>query len=109
MNLEQGDVVIGPDFIGGNRRRPFIVISNNEHPFSQEEYLVVLVTTTEREEAIPLPEEKFLEGKLPKKSFASPWTVTTLKTDLIQERLGKLRKESLEEITSRLNEYISTN
>lgn len=96
--MDRGDVVIGPDFIGGNSRRPFIIISNRDHPFSDEECLVVLVTTTERSEAIPLPEEKFSEGKLPKESFASPWTVTTIKKDAIKEHIGRLNEETTQNI-----------
>ncbi|MFB6216730.1 MAG: type II toxin-antitoxin system PemK/MazF family toxin [Candidatus Aenigmatarchaeota archaeon] len=87
MKVKQGDVILGPDFIGGNKRRPFVVINNEEHPFSEEECLVVLITTTERDEAIPLPAEKFESGKLPKESYASPWTITTLKTNVIEKKL----------------------
>ncbi|MFB6181192.1 MAG: type II toxin-antitoxin system PemK/MazF family toxin [Candidatus Nanohalobium sp.] len=106
MKVKQGDVIIGPDFIGGSSRRPFVVISNEEHPFDDEECLVVLITTTEREEALPLPEEKFEGGKLPKESYASPWTITTLKTNVIQKKVGKLETKALEEITGQATEYI---
>ncbi|MFB6158123.1 MAG: type II toxin-antitoxin system PemK/MazF family toxin [Candidatus Nanohalobium sp.] len=96
---------MGPDFIRGNNRRPFVVISNENHPF-HEECLVVLITTTEREEAIPLPEEKFRKGKLPKESYASPWTVTTLKNTAMQDKLGELKEETLKEIRKDINDYI---
>jgi mRNA-degrading endonuclease toxin of MazEF toxin-antitoxin module len=104
--VKQGDVIIGSDFIGGNNRRPFAVISNENHPFHEEECLVVLITTTEREEAIPLPEEKFRKGKLPRESYASPWTVTTLKNTAIQEKLGELEIETVKEIIKDINDYI---
>jgi mRNA-degrading endonuclease toxin of MazEF toxin-antitoxin module len=106
VKIKQGEVIIGPDFIGGNNRRPFVVISNDEHPFSGEECLVVLVTTTEREEAVPLPEENFDSGKLPKESYASPWTITTLKTNVIEKKVGELNSQTLEEIADKITEYI---
>lgn len=106
MKVEQGDVIHGPDFIGGNNRRPFVVINNEEHPFSDEECLVVLITTTEREEAIPLPEGKFESGKLPKESYASPWTITTLKTNVIQKKVGELNAQTVDSITDQVTEYI---
>ncbi len=106
MKVSQGDVVIGPDFIGGNNRRPFVVISNEDHPFSSEECLVVLITTTEREEAISLPEEKFEEGELPKESYASPWTITTLKTSVVQKKIGKLNSDIMREISDQVTIYI---
>lgn len=106
MKVNQGDVIIGPDFIGGNSRRPFVIISNEDHPFDQEECLVVLITTTERDEAIPLPEEKFREGELPKESYASPWTITTLKNSVIQEKVGKLETNTVEEISENIGRYV---
>jgi mRNA-degrading endonuclease toxin of MazEF toxin-antitoxin module len=106
MKVSRGDVIIGPDFIGGNNRRPFVVISNENHPFSSEECLVVLITTTERQESISLPEEKFKQGELPKESYASPWTVTTLKTSAVQEKIGKLNSDTLREISDQVTTYI---
>ena len=106
MKVSRGDVIIGPDFIGGNNRRPFVVISNENHPFSSEECLVVLITTTEREEAIPLPGEKFEEGESPRESYASPWTITTLKTGAVQEKLGKLNSDTMREISDQVTTYI---
>lgn len=108
MKTNQGDVVIGPDFIGGNSRRPFIVISNENHPFKDQECLVVLVTTTERKEAIPLPDKKFKNGKLPKESYASPWTITMLKNSVIQEKLGEVKPQTVKQIIEEINIYIQT-
>jgi mRNA-degrading endonuclease toxin of MazEF toxin-antitoxin module len=106
MKVSRGDVIVGPDFIGGNNRRPFVVISNECHPFSSEECLVVLITTTERDEALQLSEEKFEEGELPKKSFASPWTITTVKTSAVQEKMGKLNSDIMREISDQVMTYI---
>jgi len=106
MKVSRGDVIVGPDFIGGNNRRPFVVISNEDHPFNSEECLVVLITTTERDEAIQLPEEKFEEGELPKKSYASPWTITTFKTSAVQEKTGKLNSDTMREISDQVMTYI---
>lgn len=105
MDVSQGDVVIGPDFIGGNDKRPFIVVSNESHPFSDEECLVVLVTTTEREIAIELPEESFKSGGLPKESYASPWTLTTLKTDDLNKKIGVLKESVTEKISQQINHF----
>jgi mRNA-degrading endonuclease toxin of MazEF toxin-antitoxin module len=106
MKVSRGDIIVGPDFIGGSNRRPFVVISNENQPFNSEECLVVLITTTERDEAIQLTEEKFKEGKLPKESFASPWTITTLKNSAVQEKLGKLDSEAVREISDQVMTYI---
>lgn len=106
MKVSRGDVIVGPDFIAGSDRRPFVVISNEDHPFSSEECLVVLITTTEREKAISLPGEKFEEGELPKESYASPWTITTLKTTAVQKKIGKLNSDAMREISDQVTTYI---
>ena len=106
MKPSQGDVVIGPDFIGGSHKRPFIVVNNENHPFHKEECLVVLVTTTKREEAIELHDEKFKHGSLPKKSYASPWTITTIKNSVIKSKVGELEEEILGKIEQDIETYI---
>jgi hypothetical protein len=49
----RGDVVWHPaPFRDGGR--PYVVLSDDDHPFYGEEYIVVGVTTTERERAVAL-------------------------------------------------------
>lgn len=75
----RGAVVKGPDLFGSSTFRPWVLVSTRDHPFSGEEGLWVAVTTTSRSQAIPLGDDDFESGGLPKTSFASPWNVTTIK------------------------------
>jgi mRNA-degrading endonuclease toxin of MazEF toxin-antitoxin module len=105
VKFQQGDVVIGPDFIGGKGRRPFLIISNSKHPFDNEEFLVAAITTTEREEAIEL-KNGFNSGGLPKESYISPWVITTLKESNLEQKMGEVKQEILDDTLNQLEQYI---
>ena len=68
MGFLRGSVVKGPDLLAGYEYRPYVRISDESHPFSEEEALYAAVTTTERPIAIPLTEDDCLgwtpQGKL---------------------------------------------
>ena len=86
--------------------RPYVVLSDDDHPFYGEEYVVVGVTTTERERAVALTPETWAEGGAPKPSWASPWYVLTIKHATISDRLGRLTPETTDRIASALGSLI---
>lgn len=95
----RGDVVWHPaPFRDGGR--PYVVLSDDTHPFYGEEYVVVGVTTTERERAVELTPERWAEGGAPTKSWASPWYVLTVKHGTVTERLGGLTSDATNRIAS---------
>lgn len=106
MRYRRGDVVLGPDFIGPGEKRPYVVVSGETHPFSGTESIVVAVTTTERDVAVPLEEDSFTRGGLPKESYASPWVLTTLKHVDIDRKSGVLSPGIVERITREIARYV---
>ena len=95
----RGDVVWHPaPFRDGGRL--YVVLSDDEHPFYGEEYVVVGVTTTERDRAVALTPKTWAAGGAPKPSWASPWYVLTVKHATITDRLGRLTTETIDEIAS---------
>ena len=78
--------------------RPYVVLSDDQHPFYGEEYMVVGVTTSERGQAVELTPPTWGEGGAPKRSWASPWYVLTVKQATITERLGHLTPETIDRI-----------
>lgn len=79
MGYERGDVVKGPDFFGSSLARPWVCVQDDTHPFESEEGIFVAVTTTRRSKAIPLTDDHFVNGGLPRTSYVNSWTVTTIK------------------------------
>ena len=98
---QRGDVVWHPaPFRDGGR--PYVVLSDDQHPFYGEEYVVVGVTTSERERAVELTPATWAEGGAPKRSWASPWCVLTVKHATITERLGRLTPEATDRVAGAL-------
>jgi mRNA-degrading endonuclease toxin of MazEF toxin-antitoxin module len=101
---EQGAVVVASDPFGGGDTRPYLVVSNTTHPFGDEENVAVVITTTEREEAIPLAGE-YVEGELPYESFVSPWSPVTLKHATIDKRVAHVSREVVSKAADALYGY----
>jgi hypothetical protein len=103
----EGEVVKGPDVVGGSRYRPWVCVSGGTHPFDNEEGLWVVVSTTQRQEAIELQASDFTRGGLPKRSFANPWTITTIKYAEMDIVEGVLTDAVADEITKQGAAYLS--
>ena len=105
MTHAQGAIVVGADPFGGSGSRPYLVLSNSEHPFHGEEYIAALVTTTERGAAVPLAGE-YVEGELPYDSFVNPWNVLTLKQDAVAKRVAHVSGAVVATTVAELNRYL---
>ena len=95
MTLATGDVVWHrapfKDATGGQSpSRPWLVVSNENHPFHGREYVVLGMTTTRRDRAIQVGRDDWVEGTLEKPSFVSPWFASTLKHADVSHRVGAI-------------------
>lgn len=105
MSYGQGDVVVATDPFGHAPRRPYLVVSNASRPFQGEDYLVAGITTTEREEAVPLVDE-FEAGGLDRESFVSPWTVLTVRDDHVSKRVAVVSERVVSETARSVAGYV---
>ena len=103
---EQGAVVVASDPFGRGDARPYLVISNDSHPFGDEEEVAVVITTTERDRAIPLA-GAYVEGGLPYESFVSPWSPVALKHEMINTRVAHISSEVVGEAADALYGYVT--
>lgn len=93
MSYQRGDVVWGPDpFKSGENPRPWLIQNNDTHPFGDEEYMTVTLTTTPHDEGISLDDADWVEGGMPRQSYASPWAVASPKHAAIVRRQGRLKE-----------------
>jgi hypothetical protein len=76
--FQRGSVVVASDPYGHTPRRPYLILSDETHPFAGEQYIAVGITTKEYAPSIPL-EGRFVEGALSELSFVSPWAVVSLR------------------------------
>lgn len=106
MTYGQGDVVVAVDPFGAAPRRPYLVISNDIRPFQGEDYLVAGITTTVREEAIPLA-GRYEAGRLDRESYVSPWTVLTVRDHQISKRVAVVAEQILTDVAAALAQYVA--
>jgi hypothetical protein len=104
--FEQGDLVLGSAvFKSEDQIRPYITVGNRNHPFSNNEQIFIVITTTQFENSIKIEQSDFREGSLPKQSYASPWSVLTLKNQNIREKIGVFTDGFVEKVVSGLDNY----
>ena len=106
MEYERGVVVRGPDLFAGNAYRPYICLSDETHPFSDEEALYAAVTTTCRPVAIPLADDDFTSGGLPRDSYVNPWTVVSIRHADIEQEEGRLNEATTDKIAQEVAGYL---
>ncbi|MFC6874553.1 hypothetical protein [Halobellus marinus] len=102
----RGAVVKGPDLLGDHDYRPYVCLSDDSHPFHDEEALYAAVTTTRRAVAIPLGDEDFVSGGLPRESYVNPWTVVVIRHADIEDKEGHLVEETTERIAEEAAGYL---
>lgn len=76
--LRRGGIVVASDPYGHTPRRPYLILSNEAHPFAGEQYIAAGITTKEYPRSTSL-EGRFVEGGLSEQSFVSPWAVVSLR------------------------------
>lgn len=110
MSLDTGDVVWHeapfktPTSGGSQPDRPWLIISNDNHPFHGNEYIVLGMTTNPRSQGIRVQQTDWSKGGTPKTSFISPWFAMTLKHSDINYRIGTVQ-DSL--VTTAINDLSS--
>ncbi|WP_281195068.1 hypothetical protein [Halorubrum sp. F4] len=103
---ERGTVVKGPDLLADHDYRPYVCLSDRTHPFHDEEALYAAATTTRRAVAIPLTDDDFVSGGLPKESYVNPWTVTTIRHADMEHEEGRLVEATTEKIATEAAAYL---
>lgn len=106
MSYPRGAVVKGPDLFADHDFRPYLCLSDETHPFHDEEALYATVTTTRRSAAIPLTEDDFATGGLTRESYVNPWTIATIRHADMHEEEGRLVTETVETIAGDAAGYL---
>lgn len=108
MNLRRGDVAFGADpFKAGETRRPWLVVSNDRHPFQGEQYVALTLTTrTWHDGFIPLDDADWVDGGTPEESSIVPWGLHSPGTDDLDFWQGRLRQDVVDDAVATLFEYV---
>lgn len=106
MTYPRGAVVAASDPFGTGPERPYLVLSDDRHPFEGEEYVAAVVTTTARDRAVELARGDFARGSLPRQSYASPWNPVTLKDHAIGRHVATVATPTVDEVAEELGFYV---
>jgi mRNA-degrading endonuclease toxin of MazEF toxin-antitoxin module len=107
MSYQRGDVVWGPDpFKSGENPRPWLILNNETHPFGDEQYMTVTLTTTPHDGTVPIEESDWVEGGMPRRSYASPWSVASPKHAALIRRQGRLAESFVRSVVDELVTYL---
>ena len=102
---ERGVVVVATDPFGNTPRRPYLLISDDTHPFPGDQYITLGITTKEYAESVPLA-GAFETGTLNRDSFVSPWAVVSLQDSDVDRAVARVTTELIETVTDQTMRYI---
>jgi hypothetical protein len=103
--LQRGSVVVAADPYGNTPRRPYLIVSDESHPFAGEQYIAAGITTKEYPPSISL-EGMFVEGGLTEQSFVSPWVVVSLRESDIERAVAIVDELLTRDVAERLAQFV---
>lgn len=108
MEPSRGDVVRSTDpfKMGQNQQRPWLVVNNESHPFGGEQYVAVAVSTKEYDDSLPLSDEVWEVGGVPRESFASPWAVHSPRSEDFVAWQGRVTDGFVDRVVDSLVTYL---
>lgn len=109
--VDRGEVVWAPDpFKSGGNPRPWLAVSADRLPYSDDESIAVAFTTQSHHPgSFAVPGDAWLRGKPRAESYVLPWSVATLKTDVhVVGVQDVLTDEFTERVTTALVSYVDS-
>ena len=106
MKATQGDVWWGPaPHKSDPAYRPWLVVSDDTHPFANEECIVVGMTTQGHADGIAVSNEAWIRGGSEQEAYVSPWYVTTIKHRDMENQQGEIAESLVTEAVEALHRY----
>lgn len=104
----RGDVVrsVDPFKLGDAAERYWLILSDETHPFADEQYIAVAITTSRHDPELPIPETAWTNGELPRTSYVSPWALHSPRVEDITDRIGGLRSEFCQTVLKAARNYL---
>lgn len=105
----RGDVVrsVDPFKIGEAAERYWLILSDENHPFADEQSIAVAITTSPHDAGLSIPDDAWVEGELPRTSYVSPWALHSPRVEDITDRVGEFTSEFCESVLGASREYLS--
>ncbi|MUV89762.1 hypothetical protein GJ629_07520 [Halapricum sp. CBA1109] len=108
MESERGDVVrsVDPFKLGTDRQRPWLVVNNSTHPFAGEQHVAVAISTKEYDDSLPLRDDIWEVGGVPRESFVSPWAVHSPRSEDLIAWQGRVTEQFVDSVVDSIETYL---
>ena len=108
MQPRRGDVVRSADPFkrGTDRQRPWLILSDESHPFDGEQYIAVAVSTKEYDDSIPISGDCWTVGGVPRDSFVAPWAVHSPRREDFVAWQGSLNDTFVQRVVAGVESYL---
>jgi len=108
MEPERGDVVRSADpfKLGTDRQRPWLVVNNRTHPFAGEQHVAVAISTKEYDDSLPLRDDIWEVGGVPRESFVSPWAVHSPRSEDLIAWQGRVTGQFVDSVVDSIETYL---
>lgn len=108
MTYRRGDAVEASDpFTERESGRPFLIASTDSHPFAGEQYVALTLTTKAwYDGTVPLAEEDFVEGGVPRDSSVVPWGIASPAHGDVTDWFGRVDQAVVDEAVTELIGYL---
>lgn len=109
MQPERRDVVRSQDPFkrGTDRQRPWLIIGNDAHPFSDEQYIAIAVSTREYDPSLELAPDVWETGGVPRESYVSSWAVHSPRIEDLVAWQGRVTEEFVTHVVDELQRYLT--
>jgi mRNA-degrading endonuclease toxin of MazEF toxin-antitoxin module len=97
---------VDPFKLGENNQRPWLIINNDSHPFSDEQFVAVAISTKEYENSIALEPDVWTVGGVPRQSFVSPWAIHSPRIEDLIVWQGRVTDEFVRDVVAALETYL---
>jgi len=101
----RGTVVIASDPFGNTPRRPYLVVSDESHPFAGEQYIALRISTKTYDPSIPLA-GTYVEGRLDRESVVAPWAVVSLRDENIERAVARVAESITARAATRMAGFV---
>jgi mRNA-degrading endonuclease toxin of MazEF toxin-antitoxin module len=108
MQPERGDVVRSSDpfKLGDDRQRPWLIVNNDSHPLGDQQYIAVAISTEEYDDSLPLTDDLWEVGGVPRDSFVSPWAVHSPRKEDVVAWQGRLEEAFVDLVVEHVEGYL---
>lgn len=108
MTYLRGAVVWSTDPFRGDSEagRPWLVLNTDAQPFHDQQSMTVALSTSGHDGAVSIGDGDWIDGGLPRQSYALPWAIHSLAHRDVDDHLGRLNGTVVDEVVSRLETYV---